>query len=194
AGVWSYTLDNASSAVQALAAGQLVVDTHTYTATDGTQQAVTVTITGTNDAPLIAGTFTGAVAEDGAGVAGGALSISDVDQDNAAVAFADVGATVGDNGYGSFVLAAGVWTYTLDNASSAVQALAAGQLVVDTHTYTATDGTQQAVTVTITGTNDAPLIASTFTGAVAEDGAGVAGGALSISDVDQDNAAVAFAD
>ena len=164
AGSWTYTLDNASAAVQALNAGEVVSDTHTFTASDGTTQAVTVTITGTNDAPVIAGSFTGAVAEDGTLTATGALSISDADANNAAVHFADVAATAGANGYGSFTLAAGSWTYTLDNASAAVQALNAGEVVSDTHTFTASDGTTQAVTVTITGTNDAPVIAGSFTG------------------------------
>src|SRR6185369_1051693 len=178
----------------ALNAGQVVSDSHTFTASDGTQQAVTVSITGTNDAPVVAGVFTGAVAEDGQLTATGALSISDADANNAGVHFADVASTVGANGYGSFTLAAGSWTYTLDNASAAVQALNAGQVVSDSHTFTASDGTQQAVTVTITGTNDVPVVAGVFTGAVAEDGTLVATGALSISDADANNAGVHFAD
>ena len=40
--------------------------------------------------------------------------------------------------FGSFELVAGVWTYTLDQ--SAVQDLDAGDLVNDTITFTASDG------------------------------------------------------
>src|SRR6185369_5584534 len=153
AGSWTYTLDNASAAVQSLNAGQVVSDSHTFTASDGTQQAVTVSITGTNDVPVVAGVFTGAVAEDGQLTATGALSISDADANNAGVHFADVASTAGANGFGSFTLAAGSWTYTLDNASAAVQSLNAGQVVSDSHTFTASDGTQQAVTVSISDTD-----------------------------------------
>ena len=46
--------------------------------------------------------------------------------------------------------AAGVWTYTLNNANSAVQALNVGDTLTDTFTVTTVDGTPQVVTVTIT--------------------------------------------
>src|SRR5258706_11693979 len=92
------------------------------------------------------------------------------------------------NRYGSFELVSGIWTYTLDN--SAVQSLDAGQVVQDTHTFTASNGATQTVTVTITGAEDASVITGAFTGAVAEDGAGTASGALAISDVDANRSAV----
>ena len=57
--------------------------------------------------------------------------------------------TAGDNGFGSFELTGGTWTYTLDQ--SAVQDLDAGDVVNDTITFTATDGSTQVVTVAITG-------------------------------------------
>ena len=58
--------------------------------------------------------------------------------------------------YGSYTLtAAGVWTYTLDNSNAAVQALNAGETLTDTFTAVTTDGTQQLVTITINGRNDA---------------------------------------
>ncbi|MCW8327637.1 cadherin domain-containing protein, partial [Photobacterium sp. SDRW27] len=50
----------------------------------------------------------------------------------------------------------GEWTYTLDQ--SKVQQLAKGEEVEDTITFKATDGTEQQITVNITGTNDAPVI------------------------------------
>ncbi|MDZ7788659.1 MAG: putative Ig domain-containing protein [Halofilum sp. (in: g-proteobacteria)] len=54
----------------------------------------------------------------------------------------------------------GGYTYNLDNASAAVQALAAGETLTDTFSYEVSDqegGTDTAdLTVTITGTNDAP--------------------------------------
>ncbi|RVT82509.1 tandem-95 repeat protein, partial [Inhella crocodyli] len=64
--------------------------------------------------------------------------------------------------HGTFsVNAAGLWTYTLNNADPAVQALGAGQtLPNETFTVTTADGTSSTVTVSITGTNDAPVITS----------------------------------
>src|SRR5258706_14793652 len=56
------------------------------------------------------------------------------------------------NRYGSFELVSGIWTYTLDN--SAVQSLDAGQVGQDTHTFTASNGATQTVTVTITGAEE----------------------------------------
>ncbi len=73
--------------------------------------------------------------------------ISDVDADDSPV-FNDVASTTGDNGYGSFALSSGAWTYTLDQ--STVQDLDAGDVVTDTITYTATDGSTQLVSVTPT--------------------------------------------
>src|SRR5262249_24345946 len=55
--------------------------------------------------------------------------------------------------------AAGVWTYTLDEANSAVQALRVGDTLTDTFTVTAIDGTPQVVTITVHG----PLIGTTGT-------------------------------
>ena len=55
----------------------------------------------------------------------------------------------------------GVWTYTVDEANSAVQALNVGGTLTDTFTVTTVDGTAQMVTVTIQGTNDAAIISGT---------------------------------
>ena len=85
----------------------------------------------------------------------GTITISDVDDDDSP-SFADVASTVGDSGFGSFALVSGVWTYTLDQ--SAVQDLDDGDMVDDTITFAANDGTTQVVTVTITGTDDAAVV------------------------------------
>ena len=118
------------------------------------------------------GTTTGAVTEgnvgDAAVTASGTLTISDVDGDDTP-SFADVSSTAGGNNYGSFVLTNGTWTYTLDQ--SAVQDLDAGETVTDTITFTASDNTTQVATVTITGTNDAPILSGDLSGTVLEGGA-----------------------
>ena len=51
--------------------------------------------------------------------------------------------------------AAGVWTYTLDNANILVDALDVGDTLTDTFTVTTVDGTAQVVTITIHGSSDA---------------------------------------
>ena len=186
-GSWTYTLDQ--SAVQDLDAGDTVNDTITFTASDGSTQQITVTITGADDTSVISGTVTGAVTEGNIGdapvTATGSVSISDVDADDSP-SFADVASTVGDNGYGSFALVSGTWTYTLDQ--SAVQDLDAGDTVNDTITFTASDGSTQQVTVTITGSDDASVITGTVSGAVTEGNVGdapvTATGSIAISDVD----------
>ena len=181
-GSWTYTLDQA--ATQSLDTGDTVTDTITLTASDGTAQNITITINGTEDAPVVAGTFTGTVAEGDIGdvvTATGTIAISDVDAgDNPVFANTTVAGT-----YGSLALVGGSWTYTLDQA--ATQSLDAGDSVTDTITLTASDGTAQNITITVNGTEDAPVVAGTFTGSVTEGDIGdvvTATGTISISDVD----------
>ena len=76
--------------------------------------------------------------------------------------------TSGDNAYGSFSLTNGTWTYTLDNANSTADALDDGDTITDTYTFSATDGTNQTITVTINGADDASVVSGTLTGSVTE--------------------------
>ena len=177
AGNWSYVLNNADPAVQALAQGQtLPNEVFTVRSVDGTAATVTVTITGTDDAPVIS-SGTGAVTENTAPSATGTLIATDVD--NPALAF--VPATI-NGSYGALVLQAnGQWTYTLD---ARAEPLAQNQVVTEPLTVQLTDGSTTTVTITVTGTNDAAVITGTATGAVTEDAALVAGGSLSATDVD----------
>ena len=159
-GVWTYTLDNTNCAVQALNVCDTLTDTFTVTTIDGTAQVVTVTIHGTNDAAIISGTTTGSVIEAGCDTPGTPTAtgtLTDTDVDNTPNTFTAVCApTASDAGYGTFTMTAdGVWTYTLDNANCAVQALNAGDTLTDTFKVTTVDGTAQVVTITIHGTNDA---------------------------------------
>ncbi|WP_439375552.1 beta strand repeat-containing protein [Bradyrhizobium sp. DASA03120] len=189
-GVWTYTLDNTSAAVQALNAGQHLTDTFTVHTIDGTAQQITVTINGTNDAAVISGTTTGSVVEAGgvnSAIAGTPIAtgtLTDTDVDNFANTFQAVAAGAAtDNHYGTFQMSAGgVWTYTLDNTNAAVQALNAGQHLTDTFTVHTIDGTAQQITVTITGTNDAP-VAQAKTDAATEGGATITGSVVA-TDVD----------
>ena len=184
-GSWTYTLDQATA--QSLDAGDTVTDIVTLTASDGTVQNITITVNGTEDAPVVAGTFTGTVAEGDIGdvvTATGTIAISDVDSgDNPTFADTTVNGT-----YGSLALVGGNWTYTLDQA--AAQSLDAGDTVTDTITLTASDGTVQNISITVNGTEDAPVVAGTFTGTVNEGDIGdvvTTTGTIAISDVDADD-------
>jgi VCBS repeat-containing protein len=206
AGVWTYTLDNANSAVQALHVSDTLTDTFTVTTVDGTPQVVTITINGANDAAIISGTTTGSVIEAG-GVANATPgtptatgTLTDADVDNGLNAFTAVSSpTASAGGYGTFTItAAGVWTYSIDNANSAVQALNVGNTLTDTFTVTSVDGTPQVVTITISGSNDAAIISGTTAGSVIEAG-GVASATPgtptatgTLTDTDVDNAPNAF--
>ena len=185
-GVWTYSLDQAT--VQDLDVGDSVQDVISFTASDGSVQQVTVNINGVDDGSVIGGTSVATITEDSVN-ATGTLTISDVDSDDVPV-FADVANTIGDNGYGSFSLVNGVWTYSLDQAT--VQDLDVGDSVQDVISFTTSDGSIQQVTVNINGVNDGSVIGGTSVTTLTED-SGSATGTLTISDVDSDDAPI-FAD
>jgi VCBS repeat-containing protein len=148
---------------QSLAQGQTATDTFTYTVSDtagATSTAqVTMTITGVNDAPVTTGDAA-SVQEDIALTASGNVLSNDSDVDQGSVLNVANAGTLQGN-YGSLVLEAdGSYNYAMNNSALAVQSLAAGQIITDTFAYQATDGiasTPSTLTVTITGTNDAPV-------------------------------------
>ena len=138
---------------------------------DTDQATVTITVTGSNDAPIVTSgpaDAAGAVSEAGnlddnspdTGVpsATGALTSGDVDNGATATWSGNAAGT-----YGAFAIdpATGVWSYTLDNASPATDALAEGQSETESFTATVTDEwgatASQVVTVTVNGTNDSPI-------------------------------------
>jgi VCBS repeat-containing protein len=200
---WSYSV--AAAAVEYLAAGQTKIETFTFTLNDGhgglVERTVTVTITGTNDAPVIgAAVLAGSATEIADGAAGentathtasGTLAFTDVDLTDGHT----VGAVPQGGGYrGSFSAVvtnsstgdgAGVVTWTFTIADSAIDDLAAGQTLTQTYLVTIDDGhggsDSETVTVTITGTNDAPVLTIDTSGAVTEDVAVNAGGNLTDS-------------
>ncbi|TNC95241.1 MAG: hypothetical protein FD121_1427 [Gallionellaceae bacterium] len=162
-GSYTYALDNASLSVQSLAQGQVVTETFAYQATDGitsTPSILTVSITGTNDATVTT-VDAAAVQEDLSITATGNVLTNDSDVDQGTVlAVANAGVFTGQ--FGQLTLNAdGSYSYALDNALLGVQSLAQGQVVTETFAYQATDGitsTPSTLTVTITGTNDAPVV------------------------------------
>ncbi|PNA13533.1 VCBS domain-containing protein [Pseudomonas sp. FW215-R3] len=200
---WTYNLDN--SAAQYLAQGQTVTETYLVTISDGqgssVTQNVTITITGTNDAPTVtaAEVESGAVAEDGTTVASGSFSFGDVDlADDAHVAsvsapsgaLGTLVAIVSDESTGDAAGSVG-WTYTLNN--SAAQYLAEGQTKTEVFTVTLTDDfgatVTKDVTITLTGSNDAPVLSFATghdAGAVQEDTTLSVSGQFSSADIDHD--------
>ncbi|ABV38742.1 hypothetical protein Ssed_4138 [Shewanella sediminis HAW-EB3] len=177
-GSYSYLLSTQLDAVQSLAQGEQVTDTFTYQLTDSDGDSVpvnlTVTITGSNDAPVITtetgdGADLGTVIEsgnedDGTIVPGvpqttGTLTATDID--NGAV-LSWSGSSTGT--FGSFTIdaASGQWSYTLDNQLA--DNLAEGSVSQEEFLVTVTDEfgatATQLVTITINGTNDSPIITS----------------------------------
>ena len=151
-------------------------------------QEITVTLTGTNDRPelSIANAAQG-IHEDTASV-GGTFAVQDPDSDSgqnqtfhieggsntpaadgtspsdgshSATGSTDATFTT-DYGKLTLAPATGQWTYALNNASDKVQQLNAGETKVETFEVTVTDEhgatSTQTITVTITGTNDIPVI------------------------------------
>ena len=121
--------------------------------------------------PPSTGTDSGAVVEDTTLQTSGQLSVTDADAGQAAfVAQSTTGS------HGSFSIdASGAWSYTLNNADPAVQALAQGQsLAPEQFTVTTLDGTSTVVTVSITGSSGGNFEALTATGSavttVSDDG------------------------
>ena len=150
-GAWSYTMNSAHDEFKA---GATYTDAFTVTTADGTSQTLTVTMTGTNDAAVITGTATGAITESNvAQSVSGSLAATDVDSSNGFVARTDV---AGSNGYGTFSIdATGGWSYTMNSAHDEFKA---GATYSDSLIVTTADGTSQTLTVTLTGTNDAPVL------------------------------------
>ena len=180
---WTYSVPN--SEIDFLGAGETVELTFTVQINDnkgGTDtQDVVITITGTNDAPIIgAGTFSGGVTEIADGATGenvndltasGSFAMTDVDLTDVQ----SVTATPAATGYlGTFTPTvtnnttsdgAGAigWTFTVND--STVDYLAKGQVLTQTYAVTISDGQGgtdvENVVITITGTNDAPIVTST---------------------------------
>ncbi len=82
----------------------------------------------------------------------GTLGFSDPDGITTITALTNA---AGTGGYGTFTTNAstGAWSYTMNTAQDA---LTAGQVLTDTITVSAADGSSQVLSVTITGTNDQP--------------------------------------
>ncbi|EGW52440.1 hypothetical protein HMPREF1022_00567, partial [Desulfovibrio sp. 6_1_46AFAA] len=178
-GSYVYTLNNALSAVQGLGVGEHLTDTFTFTVSNGlggtVSSTLTVTINGTNDIPTV-GVAAAVIAEDAVSVSGALPVPTDVDLHDV-LTFLPQAGTVGL--YGKLTVDAnGNYTYILNNALPAVQALGVGEHLTDTFTFTVSDGhggtVSNTLTLTIDGTNDIPTVGAA-TAVIAEDAVSVSG-------------------
>src|SRR5262249_16320875 len=201
-------------ALDFLAAGQKLTITYNVTVTDNngasSTQAVTITVIGTNDAPVVTSAQNGAVTEhvnvDNSGNldTGGIITFTEVHLTaNHPVTFTPDG----NNYLGTFTPtltqdatggSTGVVGWTFSVSEKTVEFLAAGQTLTQTYTVQVADNnggfTTQDVTITITGTNEAPVITSGVqSGVVTEIAGGAPGentaphslsGAVTFTDVD----------
>ncbi|WP_300177217.1 retention module-containing protein [uncultured Aliivibrio sp.] len=192
-GQWEYTLNNSALSVQSLANGQIITDVFEVSVSAGgnltSTQQVTVTIVGTNDDPIISGISTGNLTEgdvlDADSTVSETLIVTDIDAPDTHSWTIVEG---GNATYGVLTLNDGVWEYKLDNSRDETQALSAGETVTETFTIQADDGNggidQQEVVITITGTNDDPVVSGTSSGRVVEDLIASAEGQLDAVDPD----------
>ncbi|MGI9280292.1 MAG: retention module-containing protein, partial [Endozoicomonas sp.] len=134
---------------------------YSYDVEDGNgssaSQTASLVITGTNDNALITGVDTATVAEDSHAsslTTSGTLTASDADQGEA-----QFQAETLTGNYGDLVIDAnGQWAYTADNSLLAIQGLDDGDTLSETFEVTTEGYNTHNVTITITGTNDAPVI------------------------------------
>ena len=155
------TLTNADKASASFTApNDIAADatlTFVLTVSDGTAShtdEVVITVTGANAAATFGGDLTGAVTEDDdtKNEAEGTVTVTDSDGADTVQAQTDKGGT-----YGTFSIKTnGEWEYELDNTDDDTNALAAGATATDAFEIAAADGTAGAVTITVTGANDAP--------------------------------------
>ena len=163
-GTYTYTLDNASAAVQSLATGQTAFDQFSYSITDNAtgdvvESSALLSVEVTGSAPTSVND-TASVSEDGTLVASGNVLTNDSGVDGAALRVVAANGTFNSSSvlpatlqgiYGSLHLNAdGTYTYTLDNATAAVQSLAAGQTAFDQFNYSITDSSGEVTEASAT--------------------------------------------
>jgi len=163
-------VDPAGDEFQALAEGEIQTISISYTVTDSsgasTQQTAVITITGTNDVPVLAAALSADVTEDGAAITVDLLEgASDVDASDV-LSIANLEALSDGVSLNGNLL-------TIDPSNAAFQALGAGETQTIVIGYDIVDGNggsvSQSVTLTVTGSNDAPIVAAALTADAAED-------------------------
>ena len=153
-GGWNYSLSNNLASVQALGVGETLSDSFTVNASDGSPHSVTITIHGTNDAPVTSASS--AAATEGGAVISGRVAATDVDGDSlnySLVGEAPTGLTFNSDG-----------SYSFDPSGEAYDSLREGETLDLLVSYQVDDGhgglATAILTITVTGTNDAPKVAA----------------------------------
>ena len=190
AGVWNYDLNNELPAIQGLFTAEFKTDTFTVTAADDgdtpATMALTVTITGVNDAAVF-GAQPPVIIDEDAGQVSGMIMAGDADGGDMVVA----GTT--DGALGAFTITAdGAWTYTL---TAVAQELVTGDSETERFTVTAADDGDDPATVevaiTVTGVSDPAVFGGDTTGEIGEDATAPLAGTLTISNADGADTVVA---
>ncbi|MCK8079335.1 VCBS domain-containing protein [Vibrio sp. 1CM24A] len=134
-----------------------------FTANDGhldsKEGSILINIASVADPATFSGDSTGVAKEDITLQASGTLTASDPDGTAGFTAVQGGAGIAGSKGYGHVHIDVnGHWTYDLDNNHPIVQQLGEGQTDTETITVQSADGTHHDIVVTITGTNDAPIL------------------------------------
>ncbi|MFS1940282.1 VCBS domain-containing protein [Vibrio splendidus] len=202
----SYNLDPTDASFQHLKAGEISTFTIPVTVTDSAGATDTkdlvITVTGTNDTPVISGVDTGALKEDVSAnpqsnelTATGKLDIVDIDTGEGSFVSHGFNKTALQGHYGKLEISQdGSWSYSADNSQTAIQSLGEGEQLTDTIKVTSKDGTTHDVVVTINGTNDTAVIGGSSTGAVTEETQLQTSGILTVTDIDTGEAHFANTD
>ncbi|RLQ20096.1 tandem-95 repeat protein [Vibrio sp. SBT000027] len=202
----SYNLDPTDASFQHLKAGEISTFTIPVTVTDSAGATDTkdlvITVTGTNDTPVISGVDTGTLKEDVSAnpqsnelTATGKLDIVDIDTGEGSFVSHGFNKTALQGHYGKLEISQdGSWSYSADNSQTAIQSLGEGEQLTDTIKVTSKDGTTHDVVVTINGTNDKAVIGGSNTGAVTEESQLQTSGTLTVTDVDTGEAHFANTD
>ncbi len=197
---WTFTIDDNDPVLQSLAEGQTITQVYAVTVDDhhgGTvTKDVTVSITGTNDAPTItsdADAATGSVTEDACAMLSidGTLAIQDldlIDTHTVQAAFKSSTSSAHLPGFddstplGCFTIDPSVyesntdtdngatlgWHFTLDNSNAVLQSLAEGQTITQVYTITFTDNHGAEVSQDVTVTINGANDAPTITSSAAD--------------------------
>ncbi|MFS1871427.1 VCBS domain-containing protein [Vibrio lentus] len=153
-----------------------------FTANDGhldsKEGSILINIASVADPATFSGDSTGVAKEDITLQASGTLTASDPDGTAGFTAVQGGAGIAGSKGFGhAHIDVNGHWTYDLDNNHPIVQQLGEGKTDTETITVQSADGTHHDIVVTITGTNDAPILGvnqtSSTTGTLTETDADV---------------------
>ncbi|MDR9433152.1 MAG: VCBS domain-containing protein [Spiribacter sp.] len=159
----SYQLDDDAHAVEGLQEGEQVSDDFVLPIDDSAQLTARFIVTGRNDVAEITGDNHGSATEgDTAVEISGGLQSVDVDNADTFIGETQSG-EIGDLS----ITQSGDWTFT---ASAPLDELNADEQVSESFTVTTVDGTTETIVLTITGTNDAPVLETPLADQISDDG------------------------